>query len=659
MLKKFLTYKNLIFFLTALLFFNSCIQENPDLVNPPPYRETVRVRLINLASDFIPRQLNFDDKTFTAPVNYMEISELIKPPADSCFISIMKENNTEFKHSRKIIFSRSTIYTFFSLPSPNNSPNYRNVDTIIFTMTLTGLLPKPLTSYIKVINVFPDTTVSFSVALGCPNGVLLTSHLGYRMESQMSEIHSGENHFSIVKHKNHENIILDLFKVELKTNNQYALIILQNKQGQEEVLLLDEFDGTIQALKPVTIVPQRYSQIRTINLTNKTINSKKEPDEDLIKNLQPMKVSEYKNVSACNSNNLDTFLVSSDNQILAETETSLMVAEKYTLIAFDSANITKLIIAEPIQLFEERKNRSTIRVVNISHKYPGLRVSLGARTDKDNPLGYTSGEILASESLFGTISPFVLLKAGFLPISVFTSAQPSKLLFTTIARIDENKNYLLIVSDNPNNTLNIAIVEENEENENITFLEEAVFFEFVHLTPGINNVTISIPPIIDNAKVFYSSSISTIIPKNTEYITIQNNNFPINPEIGKRLLTIATGDKQNIDLYVESNFPMVTTPNAYNRRFINACKERKLIRIRLDCETCFILADSLAYKTSSFTENVPRESKYSLFFQDPTDKDKFLKKVSDISPALGKNYIIIFGGSQSSDGYTVVIQQEF
>ncbi|NLO19510.1 MAG: hypothetical protein GX121_06490 [Ignavibacteria bacterium] len=649
--------KSLLFAL--LILFTSCIEENPNLVNPPPQTESVRVRFLNYASDGLARRLFVSEEVKTTTTSVGEISPAVMPDLDSSFAHIELDGQQEYVTARKMRYTRATNYTMIGLPSPDNSPDYKPLDSIIVLTTLTIYEVEKNISYLKVFNAIPDTTSTYTLTLGCPNGEAIAGGLAYRGVSPGIELKYGAYAVSLIKNAMGKQEILGLYSIDLIDQMQYCLIIKRSNEGKEEIWLLDELNSTTTNLSKANELPQRVTSIRAVNFSSSSVSIKKE-DEFVANGLQSNRISSYSDLSACETNYQDTLKIFIGSEEKSNASASLEVLEKYTAFVFDSdsSKASFTILAEPFKLYENLTGKAIVRVINFAYNLPGLTFSLGARDNSSAPLAYSSGEVLASALESGLISHPILIQAGMLPLTIFTSTQPAKYIFGANYELEAGKSYVIAFFHNSAGENKCTIIEESEENSDVKFLEEASFVDIVHLYPGSQFAEISIPSLLSSVKIDFTTSLATVVPVGINQVTINDKTVEFNAQVKNRNLLIAAGSKEELEILTIITKPMAATQDNYKRRFINACKEHPSISVRIDCDTCSLVADGVLYGRETAPETVGRERKISLFFID-AEENKLLQRLADLSLALGKNYSIIFGAGEKAKEYSIVVQQEF
>ncbi|MCX7736601.1 MAG: DUF4397 domain-containing protein [Candidatus Kapabacteria bacterium] len=652
---KILHLKLLTFF-GFLFFLASCAKENPLLVNPPSPAETVKIRLFNLAGDQKERKLIIGGVNETNLTQYENLSDTIKPtPEDSVTLIVRGVGVEDFRLTDKFRVIRNTNYTIFALESTDKR---KPVDTVIILGTTPGLYINPNTSIVSFINTNNDTNVSYSVIMGCPSGTPIAQNITYRTISFQSQLPSGKMPVSLIKHYRDSIRIVGLFELDLKSGDEYGVII-RFKEGKEILYQLDQNDLSKNALAQVPKIENSQSFIRVLNFSTNSINVEKFENEPIVSNLNGLSIGDYKSVSACASTMKDSINIFISNNLKSSLTTSLEVLEKYTLLVFDSkeekAGLS--ILAKPIRLYQSLEGKSLIRVVNANYLRDGLTVSLGARNDT-NSAGYRSGDVLSSGLAYGEISDYVILPSGRAPITVFSAAAPTRLLKTAIAQFESNKRYLLVIFVDDKGKEQITLVEDNDVIKSIEPLKEGVFTQIINAIPGIGRMNLKIENILNNAVIDYTSSLATVLPNEEIQITVNNTAYQFKPSNFPSSILVATGDENNIDIFdFTERLPAIET-NLYHRRFFNACKEIPLVSFRIDSDSGATVADAVKYGTKTDFYAEYNDRKLSFFVIDYQNL-KRISKISDVSLTFGKNYSIIFTGDSKKGGYSLIIQQEY
>lgn len=650
----------LILFMSVLL---SCATENELLVNPPPRYETVKMRFYNLSSDGLARTLSIESSGSISNIASGAVSAQLQPSADSVLLEVLNGSTSEYKTDIRFKFGRNVSYTFIGLPTPNNAPNYRPLDTLIAFGTSISISQNQNEAYIKMFNANPDSTVSYSMNLGCPNGTSLASYLYYRKVSLMQVVRSGEVPLSIIKKRGDQDSLVGLFAFNFAQRGQYTIIIKSNSIGAEEILLLDDLNGSTNPLSAPTMINERFSEVRTLNFSSEPISLNKVPGDEITNGLIPYFAEKYTKISACESLYKDTLEVHIGSDLSAKTNTSFAVLEKYTVAVFDSAQKkgAKIIIADPVSLTVDQGNKAVIRVINGNYLQNGISVSIGARAvpnakGEDAERGFRAGDPLASRQLFGTISGATLVEPGILPIAVFTSTEPAKLITTARLNIEAGKQYLLVMYSKESGEQLVSLIEDSKENSLIENEPAGVFVQAIHGTAGKDFVSVNFPGLFSNAKLNYTGSLATIVEAGTTQVQIDGITHTINATPQDRVLLISSGTKDEQEIFDITSPPLLSGSNHYIRRYINASKDTPKLNVKSN-DSLVIMGD-IPYKTRSSFEKMYQEKKFSLYFEN-AESGEDLVRIDDLLLTYLKTFSIIFVGNKNLGGYSVIIQQEY
>lgn len=658
-------------YILVVFFILSCAEENMDLVNPPPQSASVRVRFINLVGDFKDRTLVLDSKVNIGPVAYGDCSTAVQPPADSSNVSIILNGTQEYRYSRKIRFIRNNYYTVFALPSGPKDSIQRDMDTLIIASTLAGLIKKPNTAYIRLINVYPDSNRSYSLHRGCPSGAALASNITYRRVGSQAEIASDGSPVSIIRTLNSKSEFINLYNLNLESGRQYAIIINKTSDGQEEIRLLDEFSESSTAF--TDIVPEEYlgTKLRTINLSSNEVSFIKQADsvikDGIIQNLSSMKIGRYIDIGACSSGAKDTIAIMVANDTASYISTSLDVSERYTILTFDSSDIKARlsILSEPYRL--ETKGYAAVRVVHAAYGLKTVTVSMAARDANDlsgiqDSLGYIAGDLISNKIDYGNISdPILVLPGQNIPVTIFSAESPAHLEYTCIANFEADKKYLfLITTDNSSNQTKVFVVEDNETEKDLQAIEQGVFVQLVNLISGKEQSFLKLNPVLSNVKLNYATNIATVIASGQHSLTINNQASDLNFEIGKRNLIIFSGDENLVKTITFQYDPIETSPSYYMRRFVNASSDIDFLSIKInsDDEKTPFSAERIQFGKIIDMQKITIERNLSIFFIN-SETNETLYRVDAMPFPFGKNYTVIFGGRAKDNSYTAVKMQEY
>jgi hypothetical protein len=656
-MKKIILY---IYIILLVIAINSCIEEDPNLVNPKSRVGDMFVRFVNLAGDKKVRTLNLQNKTQITNIAYANSSDLINPPYDSLYVSVLNGVTTEYSNPKKIKFVTSSCYSFIALQSSSFSLDNKNVDTLIALSTTIGLSDISNEAHIRFLNAYPDTNFSFTLAKGCPNGEAIASKVAYKGVSSQVDVQAGVIGISLIKYDSINYNVVGLYSITLQQFNQYTVIVYKDNSGNPALLLLDEFNKNTSAISLASPINNTLTFIKVINFSEQSVTVKKAPSE-LIETTSSKYISTIHQVSACNTDSLDEIDAYVNSQLMSNYFLSLEVLDSNSVLIFDTSgvNACKMIVAQPSH-FSNKANNAIIRVVHADYSDSNLTVSLGARNNTKTTNGYTAGEIVGTNVAQGTVSSPVYIEAGELPISIFTSSQPSQLKYCTYAQVEAGKSYLFVITKDKNGNFTTTLIDESSKNANIQYLDQAVFTTFINLHSGMNNLTLSEGTLLNNVTLYYAFSLTTILKSGQNTVTINGNTYNFNANVGENALVLVLGSDNNYSYLTFSSPSMGAVAGVnYKRRFINASSDINKIDVRQNTVDGELVANQLAYGNASTPSSVTLEKNVSyMFFNSDDDSKTKLFTLENVPISWGKNYTIIFAGSKAK-GYIAYVQQEY
>ena len=681
--------------LTGILFVflvlaASCIEENPDLVNPPDRTGSIRFRFLNLGLDKKAKIFEVTEGKRTASIPWSAISATDNPPADTGFVRVFNDNVLEFEQNLMVRFLRNTNYTYVGLSSHvcEDRTNCK-IDTLIALRTTAAIPESNFETLLKFMNAFPDTNAKFSIRLGCPSGEMLFGPTDYKQYSiNPIVVRSGEFNFSVLKTVFEDGIqkndYLNLYTSQLAPRGQYVILAHADETGEVKISILDENDFSGNSLKTAEIVPLRTTEIRTINISSTQVSVEMKDDIEIDPNVPSLMVNEFKTIDACKSSALDSIDIISNGTIKTTISKSLEVLSRYSILVFDSANTQAggSVLIEPLKLNVDIAGRAVVRVVNTVHDIGGVNVSIGARKEANlinHPSGFSSGITLASRLNFAGLSNPVVVTPGPAPISVFTSSEPARLLFAANTILEPDKSYLIVVSHDAENNIKLAIIDEDDENKNIDYLKQGVFFQLVNAMSDNTSVRVSISssstgtPILEDAELHPTNSLATVIDDNSQTIYINGIPFQADATTIQRVIMIAGGTKDALEVISDKFNPLKEDENRISRlRFVNMTTDIPITMLKKSDKDEAFIQGVERVTFSSYQPPETREQKPTFFFYDG-EVPGYIARFSDVSISLGKSYCIIVYGTtgrycfkhyDASRGieptcYKIIIQQEF
>lgn len=648
--------------LLVLTLLTSCIDENPDLVNPKPQNETEHIRLLNFAGDKEARTLNMNSTTNLGPVQYDNTSAAVNPPADSIIAAITKNGSVEIKLSKKIKFLRESFYTAACLPTQKYAKTTKAVDTVVYFSTSIGLTKNTVNSYLKVFNAYPDTTCTYSVTLGCPNGLTIAAAVSYKQVSSQYTVRAGSVPVSLMRNTSAGSEILGLFDLNLTNDYQYTIVISEDADGKAEFRLLNEMSSEVTALYPAEQIYEKTAYVRTVNFSTEQLDIKKIPDELIEAGASANFIGYYKPASACGSGTLDSVAAYYGTFMSSVQPLSLNVNDRYTFFTLDTkdkkAGQSYMIQqAKPDYLYNKL---ALVRVINANADLEGVTLSVGARQDT-GLIKYSAGEVIGSKINYSKVSGLNNLYIGdspqTIPLSLFTSSQPGKLVLTTKAQLEAGKSYVFVVYKNAMDKPALYVIEETQENMQLQELPNMQFMQFVSLDRELSNIDVTYSNILNEAKVQFATGFATISEIGANTISLNGYPFSFDVSADYRNVLIATGNASNIELINLPTAPL-SSPMAFSQqRFVNAAKDLQALTVRIDSDTGTVAAENLNYLSASEFKTEKKERSFSFFFLN-SSTNEVIFRLNEVSIIQGKSYTFILGGSKEK-GYTVYIVQDY
>lgn len=637
-------------------FLGGCTNaENPNLLNAPLAKESIRIRLLNLAGDYTNRTLQLERTLRTTVTPYAELSAPISAPDDSAHASILANGTAvEYETSAKLRFNRNSVVTLFPLPSTDAT---KHVDTIlVLSVSDTAALRKDNESLVRFLNFFPSTT-QYSLRLGCPNGVVVSPALSYRSFGNPMNIAPGTHTVSLLRHNGAATEVIGYYSMDIGSNSDFSVILYKSPSGTPALLLLHDRGLEPTALRPLTPVQASQAQLRVFNFSSNAVSIEKVvsggSSETILTGVAPFTASAYNGVSACTSEQEDTLRV--EGGVTHIVPLSIEVLKHYTVVVADSGNEkASQSVVLPLLHGTPSPDSITVRAVNLAWNSTPLEIALGARTDAKG--SYSAGTIISSNLSYGDVSAPVRFTAGAAPFVVFSS--PPKLLASTVYtdKLQAGKTYLLVVTQE-GETVRTSIIEENDDNARpLTLTDEGVVVNIVNAISNAEKLSVNMGSSLVNKAIQYGLSLTTVLPVGTHVCSIPGATKNTTLQAGKRTLLVLSGTAASPAITEFTTAPIGINATQNKSRFINASGIARL-NVLLDTEGGKRLGDSLSYLELSPIEQSSKERKITLVFQDAETKKTVLQR-NNIPSNLGQSFTVIFAGTTPTT-YQAIMVQEF
>ena len=534
----------LIFIPLFIVILLGCADENPLLVNPPDGTDSMMLRVINLAGDGNARQLSFGPTSISAATEYSAVSPIFRAPiGDSATAIILNNGIEELRTFRKLQFTRTNYHTYFILPGITAKRN-KPADTLLYYTTQARRSLLTRNPEIKLINCFPDSQYVFSVREGCQNGEELLRDNGYLSQSATKEI-TGNVNLSLTllrtNRTNQQTDVIGLYSLNVEDFSSYCLFTYKQKSGSTGLSVINDRNQTTNALQNLAEVPERKSLIRFLNLSRSDLSLKKlEQNVGIsVHNVPSTTISTSTEIGACKSSVVDTFTVEQNGERGAVISFPVQVQKTYIIIANDSTSTSGKYVTVLPQITNSSTDPlfSRIYVINLIQKHSDLTFAVASRTVQGNK--QLSGEVLSSGLLYGSMSAPVILPAGTLPLTIFTTKQPAQLQSAFVGNIEGGKSYYLIAWSNVDGQTSASLLPTNAEEQPLPLLDRGSFIGLVQANSAKTSIKFSIDNILSGLNVDFRSSTGTVLKRGNYQILADDlaYNITINPDSNYTVFT--------------------------------------------------------------------------------------------------------------------------
>lgn len=649
-------YKIAILFLSLALIASSCPDERPELVSPPSFSETVNLRFLNLSRN-TSLSLGLDEIPTSDFVGKYQMTKAFNPSNDSAFISLYESNNQINKLEKVVKFTREINYIFVSTPNPKDYSR----DTIFSFTNIGDIVVSEVEASVKFINLVADTNSRISFVSGCPGGEQISnSPLKYLDYTSADPQRAGDDFvFSVIRFFNDgEFDIIGTFKTNFQSFGEYSVIITGNENSNLELFVIDELDLQLNNLINVENVETQVAQLKHVNLSDFSdeifVNS-----TQLLNNNSNM-ISDFRDISACQTASSDTFTNANDVEVLFSPE----VNTDYIAVSYNTSgtiNTNFRIIAPPV-LSVNRSGKAVVRCLNLIDDNSSLNYSLGANSNylnlksNDTIRNYSSGLSLASKLGFEALSNPVVLNQGLLPVLVFNSQEPAEYKFSFNHYFEADKNYLIITYLN-NNEIKYTVIEQEEVNKNVEEKNESSIINIINGDILSESHFISLSTVdgllLNNANLAFGNTIATAIDNGNNSLDFSSLNYNFNSEIGKRYYIIKTEN----DVFEFENNRINTDLTSFQFRIANL-SDVKIARIKtisgIDTTTRFNAVDK---GTMSNYLSVNSQGRIFVICED-LEKEEIVFTSPEVNVTRRKIYTFFIVGNKEK-GYRLITLQDY
>ncbi|KXK32514.1 MAG: hypothetical protein OKBPIBMD_00002 [Chlorobi bacterium] len=639
-----------------------CMQEDPNILNPPAGASESVVRLLNLVPDGKPRKLVMEQGYQTASTLPGSVSAAVTAPTDSGYIEIVSDAGTEYKSQHRIRFVRNSTYDVLVLSKANGNPGF---DTVIVSNANKVLTTVP-TSQLRVINAFPDSNAVADVRLGCLNGVPISSQpLPYRGVSLYREVAPGTVVISAQTMRAGTLSSMGTFEVKLDERTPYSLILYQTEAGGEpQLMLINEDDHTATPTRNVQPVTERSAFVRLCNLTGQLASAElSQLGAPVAANIPAHTIAPYISVPSCVHTNADVITLTLANGLSDTDSTAIEIQKNYTLIAIEKDNGVEQIIVPPLPVLYQTDGQAILRVVNGVPGSGRITVSSGARTSSSNVSNVSSGVTLATNIGFTEITQPVVLAPGVLPLTVTTASTPTTILNIGKTTIEPGKSYTMVITQRPDATLEVFMFSDDQAEGSLSPLPNAAFLRFVNAVPASTPAITTIGSMVENGAVFFRNSLATSVDAGQVRISAGGASHTVATSTPMRTLVVYAPRGDQGTLFSVTSPPLRQIARQSDRRTINATADVDFITVTYDTlysqypDSSYKIMANIPFGETSDVYVLSSDRRGSMYFYDSQSRKLLFTLPINIGP-MGNSYSMIVAGRKEI-GYEVIVLQEF
>jgi len=639
-----------------------CASEDENIINPPPGTADIRVRFFNLMPDNTARRMLLERNVQTAEIPTGSVSAVVVAPGDSSLIELLVGAATELRTTNRQRFTRGSIYDVFVV---GDTLQPAKADTVLVFNA--SLVPTTIpTAQVRVINLVPESNVTYTVRIGCPSGLPLTSTpIAFRFGSTYREVPAGFSVFTLVKTSQTDTTILGTFECTLNEFVPYSIIFHSASAGgsQPSVMLIEESDTTANVGRSLTPVVARNADIRVVNVSaapsTVTVQSS---GQTLASLLASGRISTLTQVTTCERIEPDVFALAFADGRTAVDSTSLNVRQEYTIVTADTADQARIIIIPPPLRSSGSGGKAVIRVTNASAVVGPIVVSIGARTDATAPNGFTAGKTIASGLTFDNTSAPFAEAPGQIPVTVSTAGSPTRVLGIMRFSVEADRAYELIVADNPSGGVSSYLIDDDDLDVPLVAATPATVVRIVNASPTNDFEIVNLGSIVSNARLFYRGGLTTSVDPSPITVSVNSATATLNPAIGERTLAIYAEGGGTPNIIQFNGAPLLIQPRASQRRVVNATADVGFVSVAYDSVPKFTLdaqklADRVAYGQASTPDLETRDRRGNFYVYDSETFETLFQLPVNFG-TLGNSYTLVVAGNKSK-GYDIIILQEY
>ncbi len=590
----------------------------------------------------------------------LTFSDSVRSPGDSSFVEVVRGGVTEFRSEQRVRFAPNAVYDVFTL-SKLGEPTV--LDSVLITNANAALTTLPV-AQVRLVNLIPDTSRTFEIRLGCPNGGVLTRGVvPFGVASLYSEVFPGLQVFSILENRSGVQTVLGTYQAVLSERVPYSVIVYRDAASDKaQLLFIQESDLTSNAERAFVPVVERTADLRVVNIANTSVDVVlASSGKVLAKGLGTMTVSAASTAVTCESDRADVFRALYADGRNAEDSTSLAVRGKFTVYTADSAGSARMIITPTIQRPFGSVGKAVVRVVNVSSTAGPVVVSLGARSDATAQNGIAAGYSIARNIAFGSTSEPTAVAPGLLPLSVTTSTTPTTIIDVARAVVEADKTYDLVVYTK-DGKVNAALLEQETSSTSLTPLDEGVFVKVMNGSSRQPSVPLQVGAVLPSGTLFYGNSIATTLPVGSIPYVVGNASGFLTTRSGERTLAVYAEGNSQPQLLQITTPPLIPQMGLTKRRVINATEDVAVVSASVDSIPTVSgegdhLAVGVAYGGVSPVSVSDLNRRGTYYFYNAATLEKLYTLPMQIAP-MGNNYSFVVVG-RAETGYEVIVSQEY
>lgn len=644
--------------LFTLVLLAACASEDPDLVNPPPFSNSVGIRFWNAIPDGKVRALQLEGSITSAYVASGQYAGAIRPQSDSSLLRVLKEGAEEFVTQKRASFTRNSILSVFAVVDPTDPTR---ADTVAVHTAFATLLTTP-NATIRLVNMDHDTTASYSLRSGCQNGPVVCPTTGFTRATLFAEVPAGVNVFSLVRHRQQGEELIGLFDCTLQEYRPYSLVITRSQgRSEPDLTLIFEADTTSNGSRPFMPIQAGTAAVRVVNVSSTNVSVIHENSAITLANgLSATAIGSYVDVPACTSVVADRFAITYDDGRTTLDSASLTVRGRYTVIVTDSGTQGASITVGPARPPTNAASSAVLRVVHAAPTQGSIVMNVGARTDATTVNGFSSGKILANNLSFRSVSEPVAVPPGVLPITVTSVTTPTNLLYATTVRAEAGKSYIVVL-DSDQGRLRVSLLEQDDAAQPLPVSPDAALVQVLNGSVRSDAQLFTVGNIVENGRLYYRNSLATCLESGAQQVSADQTQHTLQADPAQRSLVIATSQGDVPVMFDITTPPMNPEYGITKRRVINATADVAFVSIAYDSIPqqggSEMLVDRVPFGVATAPVSTNRERRGTFFVYDSDTLTELFRLPINYAPLSSSTSLVVVGRKEK--GYEVLIVQEY